>query len=116
MGSNRPSGSLGWRYGAGRSWKYWNGAAGLATSMFGCAKETVWWEIDESSFFSPCLNPKQELPQTEPLDAPMRRHMGTSSTTKGCSSPAHHFNTVSSPDVSPGGRKAALHGENVFGI
>ena len=40
----------------------------------------------------------------------MRRHMGTSSTTKGCSSPAHYFNTVSSPDVSPGGRKAALHG------
>ena len=41
---------------------------------------------------------------------PMRRHMGTSSTTKGCRSPAHvhYFNTVSSPDVSPGGRKAAL--------
>ena len=41
--------------------------------MIKCAKntiETVWWEIDESLFFSPCRNPKQELLQTEPLDAP----------------------------------------------
>ena len=39
--------------------------------------------------------------------------MGTSSTTKGCSSPEHYFTTASSPAVSPGGRKAALHGEVV---
>ena len=39
--------------------------------------------------------------------------MGTSSTTKGCSSPEHYFTTASSPAVSPGGRKAALHGEAV---
>ena len=50
------------------------------------------------------------------LDCPkaMRRHMGTSSTTKGRSSPTHYLNTVSSPAVPPGGRKAALHGTNVF--
>ena len=47
------------------------------------------------------------------LNCPMRRHMGTSSTIKGRSSPAHYLNTVSSPAVSPGGRKAALHGTNV---
>ena len=48
-------------------------AVSVAMAMVKCAKntiETVWWENDESLFFSPCLNPKQELPQTEPLDAP----------------------------------------------
>ena len=72
----------------------------------------VWWEIDESLFFSPCIvvNPRAGIAPNRALRCPMRRHMGTSSTTKGCISPAHYFNTVSSPDVSPGGRKAALLG------
>ena len=88
-------------------------------AMIKCAKNTieiVWWEIDESLFFSPCRKSEARIAPNRALRCPMRRHMGTSSTTKGCSSPAHYFNTVSSPDVSPGGRKAALHGENVFGI
>ena len=58
----------------------------------------------------------QEIAQNRALNSPMRRHMGTSSTTKGHSSPTHCLNTVSSPAVSPGGRKAALHGTNVFGF
>ena len=58
----------------------------------------------------------QEIAQNRALNCPMRRHMGTSSTTKGRSSPEHYLNTVSSPAVPPGGRKAALHGANAFGI
>ena len=46
----------------------------VARAMIKCAKntiETVWWEIDESLFFSPCRKSeaRPELPQTEPSDA-----------------------------------------------
>ena len=83
------------------------------------------WEIDESLFYSEAPKSPQTEHSTMPLPRPYqvsvtdiyhtipyRRHMSTSSTTKDCSSPAHYFNTVSSPAVSPGGRKAALHGVN----
>ena len=61
------------------------------------------------------VNLKAESPQTEHSNCPMRQHMGTSSTAKGCSSPVHYFNTVSSPAVSPGGQ-SCLAGVNGFGF
>ena len=59
--------------------------------MFSCAIETAWWKIDEpSSFFSPQCNPKpRNCPNPSTL-FPMRRHIGSHSTTKGRSPPAHH--------------------------
>ena len=47
----------------------------------------------QSSVRSPEFAPNQRSHSFQ-FTCPMRRHMGTSSTTKGVSTPKNHFNTV----------------------